>query len=298
MNDVTGRRGLGRGLAALLGESETPIAASTSVADSGAQLTAIDLLRRNPDQPRRLFDEAELDELTDSIRERGVLQPILVRPAPGMPGEYQIVAGERRWRAALKAGLQDVPVLVRPFDDVEVAEISIIENVQRTDLNPLEEAQGYKLLIDRFQHTQEQIARTVGKSRSHVANLLRLLNLPASVRAHLEAGRLATGHARAIASAAEPERLAQAIVDGDLNVRQAEALARQKTGGAPKPTRRPVAKPAKTNDPDTQALQEDLCQILGLTVQILDAGGVGEVRLQYATLEQLDQICQRLSGAA
>ena len=293
MAEAAGRRGLGRGLSALMGESEP----SAGPATADAQQTSIESLQRNPDQPRRRFDDAELDELTQSIRERGVLQPILVRPAPDASGKYQIVAGERRWRAAQRAGLHTVPILVRPFDDVEVAEIGIIENVQRADLNPLEEAQGYRLLIDRFDRTQEQIAKTVGKSRSHVANLLRLLNLPATVRAHLETGRLSAGHARAIAAAADPERLARTIVDGELTVRQAEALAREGSDAAPASRRTRTARAPVTTDPDTQALQQDLSEALGLAVEIVDRGGNGEVRLRYVTLEQLDVICQRLSAS-
>ena len=234
-------------------------------------------------------------ELAESIRERGVLQPILVRPAPGAPGEYQIVAGERRWRAAQRAGLHAVPVLVRSLDDVEVAEIGIIENVQRADLNPLEEAQGYKVLLERFSRTQEAIAKTVGKSRSHVANALRLLNLPSAVRDHVQAGRLSAGHARAIAASPDPERLARTIVEGDFSVRQAEALARRAQGepdrAKPKPPSAPTHK-----DADTQALEQDLSEALGLKVDILDRNGAGEVRVRYASLEQLDSICQRLGG--
>ena len=293
------RRGLGRGLSALLGESSSPVAEGATVAGGGPQQTPVELLRRNPDQPRRHFGETELDELTESVREHGVLQPILVRPAPGAPGEFQIVAGERRWRAAQRAGLHVVPVLVRSFDDAEVAEIAIIENVQRADLNPLEEAQGYKALMERFGRTQDAISKTVGKSRSHVANALRLLSLPGVVREHLEAGRLTAGHARAIATSPDPERLARTIVDGDLTVRQAEALARKANGveepdAAPragKPVRAPPAK-----DADTHALEQDLSESLGLSVEILDRNGSGEVRVRYASLEQLDNLCQRLSG--
>ena len=297
MAEGAGRRGLGRGLSALLGESE-PSGSPATVVTAETQQTAVELLQPNPDQPRRRFDDAELDELTQSIRERGVLQPILVRPAPGTSERYQIVAGERRWRAAQRAGLHKVPILVRPFDDVEVAEIGIIENVQRADLNPLEEAQGYKSLIDRFGRTQEQIAKTVGKSRSHVANLLRLLNLPVSVQAHLETGRLSAGHARAIAAAADPERLAQTIVEGELTVRQAEALAREGSTAAPVDRRTRAARSPIVKDADTQALQQDLSEALGLAVEIVDRGGAGEVRLRYITLEQLDVICQRLSASA
>ena len=222
----------------------------------------------------------------------------MVRPGPGAPGEYQIVAGERRWRAAQRAGLHAVPILVKPLDDGEVAEIGIIENVQRADLNALEEAQGYKLLLDRFGRTQDAIAKTVGKSRSHVANALRLLNLPPAVREHVEAGRLSAGHARAIAAAPDPARLARAILDGDLTVRQAEALARkaQGDGGETKRPRPAATSPQRAKDADTQALEQDLSQTLGMKVEISDRGGVGEVRVRYVSLEQLDSLCQRLGG--
>ena len=291
-----GRRGLGRGLSALLGETDPPASPRPDAgAEHAAQEAPIELLRRNPDQPRRIFGEGELSELTDSVRERGVLQPILVRPAPGAPGEFQIVAGERRWRAAQRAGLHTVPILLRSLDDVEVAEIGIIENVQRTDLNALEEARGYKLLLDRFGRTQEAIAKTVGKSRSHVANALRLLNLPPAVREHLEAGRLTAGHARAIAASLDPERLARIIVDGDLTVRQAEALSR-KAEEMPSGGKAGSGPVARMKDSDTQALEQDLSEALGLRVEITDRGGAGEVKLRYSTLEQLDSLCQRLSG--
>ncbi len=298
MVEPGGRRGLGRGLSALL--DEAPAAAFEAPGGDGAltREVSIELLRRNPDQPRRRFDEIELQELADSIGERGVLQPILVRPAPGAPGEFQIVAGERRWRAAQRAGLHAVPVLVRELDDGEVAEIGIIENVQRADLNPLEEAMGYRTLVDRFGRTQDAVAKTVGKSRSHVANALRLLALPDGVRDHLASGRLSAGHARAIATAPEPDRLAQAIVDGDLSVRQAETLARnaQARPTANKAARARKGQAAGPKDADTQALEQDLSEILGLAVEIADRHGRGEIRIRYASLEQLDDVCRRLSS--
>lgn len=291
------RRGLGRGLSALLGEASQ--AAGEGVATSAGvdvRQVPVELLRRNPDQPRRHFGEAELEELTESVRERGVLQPILVRPAPGAPGEFQIVAGERRWRAAQRAGLHTAPVLVRPLDDAEVAEIAVIENVQRADLNPLEEAAGYRTLMERFGRTQDAVSKTVGKSRSHVANALRLLQLPSTVRDHLEAGRLTAGHARAIAAAPDPERLARTIVQDGLTVRQAEALARKaQASTVPEPA--PQPRRARGKDADTEALEQDLTEILGMAVQIVDRGGQGELRLRYTSLEQLDGLCQKLSGS-
>lgn len=302
MAEASSRRGLGRGLSALLGEAEpaAPAAAERPMGLTPME-TSIELLRRNPDQPRRIFAEPELQELADSIRERGVLQPILVRPAPGAPGEFQIVAGERRWRAAQRANLHTVPVIVRPFDDAEVAEIGVIENIQRADLNPLEEAQGYRLLMDRFGRTQETIAKSVGKSRSHIANMLRLLNLPAPVRELVEAGRLSAGHARAIAASPDPAFLAKTIVEGDLSVRQAEALARKAQDRVDRAQSRPASassSPRGSKDADTRALEQDLSDALGLAVEILDREGAGEVRVRYASLEQLDNICQRLSGAS
>ena len=296
------RRGLGRGLSALLGENEAagegvgPAAGASATAPG--QEAPIELLRRNPDQPRRQFDEAELEELTASIREKGVLQPILVRPMPGAVGEFQIVAGERRWRAAQRAGLHSVPVLVRDLDDLDVLEIAIVENVQRADLNALEEALGYRALMERFGRTQEAVAQVVGKSRSHVANALRLLNLPEEVREHLAAGRLSAGHARAIATAPDPAALARQVVDKDLSVRQAEALSRQSQDrAAPAPPRTSRAGGAGgSKDPDTRLLEQDLSEAVGLQVALDDQGGRGALTIRYETLEQLDDICQRLTG--
>jgi ParB family chromosome partitioning protein len=295
-------------LSALLGEEAPEQASSGPPALAPKVLpneVAIELLRRNPDQPRRHFDEAELDELSESIREHGVLQAILVRPAPGASGEYQIVAGERRWRAAQRANLPTVPVLIRELSDSEVAEISIVENVQRADLNPLEEAMGYKALLERFGRTQETVAKTVGKSRSHVANALRLLNLPEAVREHVSAGRLSAGHARAIVSAPDAEKLAKTIIDGDLSVRQAEVLARDaqipsNAGRTKDKSKADDARGGRSSgkDSDIRALEQDLSEILGLKVEISDRSGKGELRINYVNLEELDDICRRLSGAA
>jgi ParB family chromosome partitioning protein len=289
----TGRRGLGRGLSALLGEADAPTDRAAGQGGDGGREMPIELLRRNPDQPRRNFSDLELEELAHSIREKGVLQPLLVRPAPGAPGEYQIVAGERRWRASQQAGLRMLPVVIREdLDDLDVLEIGIVENVQREDLKPLEEAHAYRALIDRFGRTQEEVARTVGKSRSHIANTLRLLTLPPGVLSVLDDGRLTPGHARAIANAPDPERLARAIVERDLSVRQAEALARdaQRTGRAPEVKSAPPGKHA-----DTRALEQDLSDALGLKVDINDKDGRGELKIAYQTLEQLDLLCRRLS---
>ena len=301
------RRGLGRGLAALLGDadpvaelsaSDTPRRAATA-ADREAP---VELLRRNPDQPRRTFDETEIEELAASIRDKGVLQPILVRPAPGAPGEWQIVAGERRWRAAQRAGLHVVPILVRELSDSDVLEIGIVENVQRSDLNPIEEAAGYKALMDRFGRTQADVAQVVGKSRSHVANALRLLELPGGVLEHVTAGRLSSGHARAIAAAPDPGRLAETIVAKGLSVRQAEAMART-ANDRPEPPPRVAPRSAPNaprtvvpKDADIAAIEHDLGLLLGLKVDIDVRGEGGEVRVAYRTLEQLDEVLRKLSA--
>jgi ParB family chromosome partitioning protein len=289
------RRGLGRGLSALLDEAgAAAVSGEAPPPQAGVREIPIEHIRRNPDQPRRDFPDADIEELAASIRENGVLQPILLRPHPDGT-EWQIVAGERRWRAAQRAGLREVPAVVRELDDLATLEIAIIENVQRADLNAIEEAGGYKALIDRFGRTQDAVAQAVGKSRSHVANLLRLLALPDAVQAELRAGRLSAGHARAIAAAPDPEALAQAVIGRGLNVRETEALARKAQGGD---AARPRAKPgAVAKDADTRALEDDLSDVLGLTVEILDRGGAGELRVAYSTLEQLDDLCRRLTQA-
>ena len=282
-----GRRGLGRGLSALLDDAGTGDAAGAA---EGVRDIPIELVHRNPDQPRRHFPEEEIAELEASIRDKGVLQPILVRPSPKITGEYEIVAGERRWRAAQQAGLRAIPALVRVLDDDKAFEIAIVENVQREDLNAMEEAQAYASLMRRMAYTQDKAAAAVGKSRSHVANTLRLLQLPEAVQDHVLFGRLTAGHARAILAAAYPEVLAQAIVEKGLSVRDAEALAKGK--GAPKKASGPRRAP---KDTDTAALEADLEDALGMSVDILDRGGAGELKIKYATLEQLDELCRRLT---
>ncbi|HUO22847.1 MAG TPA: ParB/RepB/Spo0J family partition protein [Caulobacteraceae bacterium] len=297
-----GRRGLGRGLSALLGEQADAVsedqaasrAGPGAVASEGAAfMVPIELLHPNPAQPRKTFGETELEELSRSLRTKGVIQPLLVRPSPRAAGDYEIVAGERRWRAAQRAGLRELPVVVRRLDDSEVLQIAIIENVQRADLNPVEEALAYRALIDQYGHTQDEVAEVVGKSRPHVANTLRLLGLPAEVQEHLLHGRLTAGHARALATAADPAALARQVIEGGLSVRAAEALGRQAAGGDGRP--RPAPPPAPVKDADTAALENDLAELIGLDVSILDKGGAGEVRVRYTTLEQLDDICRRLS---
>jgi ParB family chromosome partitioning protein len=287
------RRGLGRGISALLGEAEEGAAATAGQAPPGEGVRdiPIELIHRNPGQPRTLFSEAELAELEASIRRSGVLQPILVRPSPTTPGEFQIIAGERRWRAAQRAGIGTVPALVRQLDDNHAFEIAIVENVQRSDLNPLEEARAYADLMARMRYSQEEAAQVVGKSRSHVANTLRLTTLPEGVQAHLLEGRLSAGHARAIATAPDPEALADVIVARGLSVREAEALAK---GPAARPKKASgPRRPAK--DADTHALEADLEEALGMSVEVNDRGGAGELKIRYATLEQLDDLCRRLT---
>ena len=280
-----GRRGLGRGLSALLDEVEAP---ADGHRPAGLSEIPVEAVKANPDQPRRYFDEAQIEELAQSIREKGVLQPILVRPAV-YAGEFQIVAGERRWRAAQRAGVRVIPALVRSLSDVEVLEIAIVENVQRTDLSSIEEAEGYRALVDKFGRTQAQVADVVGKSRVHITNAMRLLTLPERVQTLVREGQLTPGHVRPLIGHAEAERLAEEVVGRGLTVRQTETLARG--GGAS-----PYAAPRHTSkDADTLALESDLAEVLGLPVEIRDAGGAGEVRIGYSNLEQLDEICRRLS---
>lgn len=291
------KRGLGRGMAALLGDVEEAKVVAGAPVDqvAGVREVPIELIHRNADQPRWVFSEAEVEELAASIREKGVLQPILVRPAPGLPGEWEIVAGERRWRASQKAGLRVMPVLVRELNDIQVLEIAVIENVQRANLNAIEEASAYQQLVSKFGRTQEEVADGVGKSRSHVANTLRLMNLPQPVRQHVLEGRLSAGHARAILTADDPAALAEIIIAKGLSVRDAENLARS-TPSASRPQAPAKRKPAK--DTDTQALEADLSDVLGLDVEVVDRGGAGELKIKYATLEQLDELCRKLTARA
>ena len=287
------QRGLGRGLSALLGENVAESApVDGGVQPTGVRAVPIESLKPNPDQPRKQFSAENLEELTASIRDKGVLQPILVRAQPGEDGMWQIIAGERRWRAAQAARLRNVPIIERPMDDVEVMEVAIIENVQRADLNPVEEAMAYGSLISRFGRTQDALAGVVGKSRSHVANTLRLLQLPDSVLNHVMENRLSAGHARALITAPNPEALAEQVLSKGLNVRQTEALARRAADG-PKASK---AKPVLGGEgaADVAALEQDLADALGLKVLLSDKGGKGELTIKYGTLEQLDDLCRRL----
>ena len=288
MSETPKGQRLGRGLSALLGDADTSAMAVQH--RDGGTVVPVEQIVRNADQPRQHFDEADLEGLSRSIAEKGILQPLIVRPVPGGDG-YQIVAGERRWRAAQRAGLHEVPVVIRDLSDREVMEVALVENLQRSDLDPIEQAQGFATLAQRYNHTQEDIARVVGKSRAAIANALRLLGLPEAVKALIHEGALSAGHGRALAGSNDPETLAARIVRQGLNVRQTEQLTRQ---GAPETKSRTGA---QTKNTDTLALEENLTRALGLTVAInTRAGGAGQVRISYKTLEQLDDICRRLSA--
>ena len=283
------RRSLGRGLSALIGDEPVAPAKAPEAGAKGVRSVPVAFLRPNRFQPRKTFAAEELQDLANSIREKGVLLPILVRPVAGEANAYEIVAGERRWRASQMAKLHDVPVVVREMSDSESLELAIIENVQRQDLNAVEEATAYQELMSRFAYTQEKLAQEVGKSRSHIANTIRLLKLPDAVRAMIRDGRLTAGHARTLIGLpdAAAEARAKAIIDGGLNVREAEQRSPAK-----------VAKAHKTHekDPDTRALESSLGNMLGLKVEILDKGEKGgELRIAYRTLEQLDDLIRRLN---
>jgi ParB family transcriptional regulator, chromosome partitioning protein len=291
MAEEAAKSRLGRGLAALIGDVGDETAALERTRTP--RRLPIELLKPNPRNPRRMFADAEIDELAASIRQRGIIQPILVRTIRGAPDAYEIIAGERRWRAAQRSGMHDVPVVLLEVGDREALELAIIENVQRTDLNPLEEAMGYQALMEEFGHSQDELAKTVGKSRPHVANTLRLLNLPDLVKAYLSENKISAGHARALLGQPDPEALARQVLDKGLNVRQLEALTQdraRKAGKAPK------ARPRIEKDADTLAVEKRLSDILGLAVTITHRGEGGEIRIRYRTLEQLDDVIARLGG--
>mgnify|MGYP002621564166 CR=1 FL=1 len=293
MSDDLSRKRLGRGLAALIGEMDKPAVAAAAPRIGADGRAPIEFVGPNPRNPRRSFADAELDDLAQSIREHGIVQPVVVRPAAGAGGgRYEIIAGERRWRGAQRAGLSEIPVIIRDVDDRVALELAIIENVQRADLNPVEEALGYQQLIDEHSYTQADLGQVIGKSRSHVANTLRLLKLPESIRDMLVDGSLSAGHARTLVTAEDPAALARRIVEEGLSVRQAEALA-QEPARTPGETRRSAPVP---KDADTLALEKALSDATGLKVTISHGQKGGELKIAYRTLEQLDDICRRLGS--
>ncbi len=294
MAEDPGRGRLGRGLAALIGEADDEPAGERVRA---ARRVPIEFLRRNPRNPRTSFAESELDDLAGSIRERGIIQPIIVRPFTNLPDAFEIVAGERRWRAAQRAGLHDVPVVVVEADDKTALELAIIENVQRSDLNALDEAAGYERLVVEHGYSQTDLATVLGKSRSHVANTIRLLKLPASVRDRLGQGELSPGHARALLGMRDPESLAARIVEQGLTVRDIERLARDENEVDPAGTE-PRRRSPRNVDADTRAIETSLQDALGLTIRIDARGAGGELKIRYRSLEQLDLICEKLRASA
>jgi ParB family chromosome partitioning protein len=295
------RRGLGRGLSALMADIEPSVDADAPTRQRPVRTLPVDQLFPNPDQPRRQFDPEALEELKLSIRSKGVIQPLIVRPRGTSDTQYEIVAGERRWRAAQAAGVHEVPVVIREFSDEDVLEIAIIENIQRADLNPIEEAAGYDQLMTRFGHTQEKLAQALGKSRSHIANLLRLLNLPDVVKQAVVDGKLSAGHARALITAPDPVLLAGQIVRQGLSVRDTERLVReaQNPDGAKKPKATAKSAGGSEKDADTKALEGDLSAALGMKVTVNHSarGESGTVTISYDSLEDLDALCMVLSSA-
>jgi ParB family transcriptional regulator, chromosome partitioning protein len=283
-----GRSRLGRGLAALMGDVGAETTATPERARNQRRVP-IEYLRPNPRNPRRNYSDAELDELAASIKERGIIQPVVVRPVRGAKDAYEIIAGERRWRAAQRAALHEIPIVPFEASDSEALELAIIENVQRTDLNALEEAGGYQMLASEYGHSHEDIAKIVGKSRSHVTNTLRLLKLPEPVKAYIHAGRITAGAARMLIGAPDPEEMAREIVDRGLNVRQVEALAKDRSSGSGKAVKKRVVKNA-----DTIALERRLSDALGLTVTVDHRSKGGVLQIHYRTLDQLDEVLRRL----
>jgi ParB family chromosome partitioning protein len=284
MSERAARRQLGRGLAALFGEAD----GAASVDPAGQRRVPIELIRPGAFQPRRRFAEAELEALAQSIREKGILQPLLVRPLAGEEADFELVAGERRWRAAQRLGLHEVPVIVRPFGDSEALEIALVENLQREDLSPLEEAEAYSRLMEEFGRSQARLAEAVGKSRSHVANTVRLLALPAPVRRRLDEGELSAGHARALLAATDPAALAEEVVRRGLNVRATERLVQRRAETS--------ALKRRPRDADTLALERELGAVLGLRVTLEPKKRGGTLTLHYASLDQLDRVLRLLRG--
>ena len=280
----TSKKGLGRGLSSLMGDNDNQ--QSTTPTSSSETTISIAKLRPSPLQPRRIFDKNSINELAESIKSKGLIQPILVRPSNANEGEYEIIAGERRWRAAQVAQLHKIPAVIRNLNDTESLEIAIIENVQRSDLSPIEEAAGYKKLMESYNHTQEQLSEVVGKSRSHIANIIRLLSLPQSIQDMISQGSISSGHARAIMNSAFPEQLAEKIINENLSVRATEALVKEKKDGPKK---------VKLKDPDTVDLEKKLTDILGLDVTISHRGKQGgSLKVTYKSLDQLELVTKKL----
>jgi ParB family chromosome partitioning protein len=292
------RRGLGRGLEALLGaERDAPPEETREAAPAGRAPLALPIANIRPGkfQPRKRFDESEVEALAKSIREKGILQPVLVRPVAGEPGMYELVAGERRWRAAQQAQLHEIPALVRELADRDTLEVALVENLQRQDLTAIEEARGYRRMMDDFRRTQDDVAEIVGKSRPHVANTLRLLTLPAPVQAMLDDGRLTAGHARALVGLEEAERLAERVVSAGLSVRETEKLAQKvRDGGWEALEGKRGSSRGGDRSPDLVELEHDVSERLGLIVQIKTKGEAGEVTIRYKSLEQLDDLLAKL----
>ena len=284
MSSSISKKGLGRGLSSLMGDTKD-VSIQNETSNQETKISIANL-KPSPSQPRRLFDKNSINELAESIKSKGLVQPILVRPSPTESGIYEIIAGERRWRAAQIAQLHEVPAVIRKLNDTEALEIAIIENVQRSDLSPIEEAAGYKRLIENHSHTQEALAEIVGKSRSHIANIIRLLSLPQSIQDMISEGKISSGHARAIMNSAFPEQLAEKIVSENLSVRAAEDLAKQ---------RKPGVKKVKLKDPDTVDLENNLTAKLGLSVSIDHKGKKGgSIKIEYKSLDQLELVTAKL----
>ena len=287
------KRGLGRGLSALMADVNEP--KTNEIIKSLDQTVAIERIRPNPNQPRKNFESNSLDDLIASIKEKGVLQPLIVR---AVGNNFEIVAGERRWRAAQKAQIHKLPVIIRNFTDAEVLEVAIIENIQRADLNPIEEAASFRQLMEHFGHTQEMMAEALGKSRSYIANLLRLLNLPKAIQEYVLRGDLSAGHARALITIEKPEIIVKKIIKDGLSVRQTEALVRKLSLGADEGTpKKEIVRRLSEKDADTRALESDLSAALGLKVSLsFDTNGqTGQLKLRYNSLDQLDDLCRKLS---
>lgn len=297
-NGSNKKRGLGRGLSSLMadvGTAAAPVTEGTDTASRMDMLVPIEKIQPNPDQPRRKFDQEKIDELSRSIAEKGLIQPIIVRPSPRESGSYEIVAGERRWRASQMAKLHEIPVILREYNDTEVLEVAIIENIQRADLNSIEEAAGYAQLMQKFGHTQEQLAEALGKSRSHIANMMRLLQLPEDVRTFVEEGKLSAGHARALITAENPSDLAREVIRRGLSVRETEKLAKKPKENSTR--KKTSSRQTKSKDADTRALENDLSAALDLAVSINHVEGEekGSVIISYESLDELDELCSLLS---